>query len=130
MMKKKITLKQQIQNKKKVRLSEIGPRLTMQLIKIEEKVFEGDIHYHKFVNKTEEEKEESRNRKIEKELLKAQRKAEQERNIEKKKAKMEIETQEIYGTKVYSDDDSVSMDDADWYRKEVGREPERDTFSK
>jgi hypothetical protein len=34
--------------KKKVTLHELGPRLTMQLLKIEEKVFEGEVHYHKF----------------------------------------------------------------------------------
>lgn len=35
-------------SKKKVTLVELGPRLTMQLVKIEEKVMDGEVHYHKF----------------------------------------------------------------------------------
>ena len=44
------------------RLSEIGPRLTLQLIKIEEGIAEGNVLYHEFVTKTEEEKKEAAKR--------------------------------------------------------------------
>jgi len=37
------------------RLSEIGPRMTLQLIKIEEGVCSGEILYHEYVRKTAEE---------------------------------------------------------------------------
>lgn len=46
--------------KSAVRLSEIGPRLTLQLIKVEEGLLEGEVLYHELIIKTEEEKEEIR----------------------------------------------------------------------
>ena len=39
-----------------VRLVELGPRITMELIKIEEELHEGEVLYHKLVEKTEAEK--------------------------------------------------------------------------
>ena len=38
-------------------LQEIGPRMTMSLVKGEEGFFEGAVLFHKFVSKTEEEQE-------------------------------------------------------------------------
>ncbi len=40
-----------------VRLTEIGPRMTMRLVKIEEGVGEGEVLYHQFIKKTGEELE-------------------------------------------------------------------------
>ena len=37
------------------RLTEIGPRMTMRLVKIEEGVGEGEVLYHQFIKKTPEE---------------------------------------------------------------------------
>jgi ribosome biogenesis protein SSF1/2 len=36
-----------VTNQSKVRLQEIGPRMSLSLIKIEEKLVSGEIHYHK-----------------------------------------------------------------------------------
>merc|ERR1712193_440884 len=39
-----------------VRLVELGPRMTMKLVKIEEGMHDGDILYHRWVRKKEKEK--------------------------------------------------------------------------
>ncbi len=38
-----------------LRLTEIGPRMKLQLVKIEDGVGEGDVLYHQFIQKSEEE---------------------------------------------------------------------------
>merc|ERR1719464_1627680 len=43
-----------------VRLVELGPRLSLRLVKIEEGLLDGEILHHEFVEKTEEEKKEIR----------------------------------------------------------------------
>lgn len=40
-----------------IRLSELGPRLTLQLVKIEDGLMDGEVLFHEFIYKTEEEKE-------------------------------------------------------------------------
>lgn len=40
-----------------VRLVELGPRLTFQLVKVEDGLLDGEVLYHRYVQKTEEEKE-------------------------------------------------------------------------
>ena len=37
------------------RLTEIGPRMTLQLVKIEEGIGGGDVLYHEFIQKTDDE---------------------------------------------------------------------------
>lgn len=39
-----------------IRLSELGPRLTLQLIKIEEGLLNGEVLFHDLIYKSEEEK--------------------------------------------------------------------------
>lgn len=39
-----------------MRLTELGPRLTLQLMKIEEGLLDGEVLYHDLIHKTEEEK--------------------------------------------------------------------------
>ena len=38
-----------------MKLTELGPRLTLEIFKVEQGVNEGDVLYHKFVHKTPEE---------------------------------------------------------------------------
>ena len=38
-----------------VRLTELGPRLSLQLVKVEEGICDGPIMYHSFVSKTQAE---------------------------------------------------------------------------
>jgi len=71
--------------KSAIRLKEIGPRITLELLKIQEGIDDGAVLFHKFITKTE--KEVSRlGLKKEKGLsLKRKRKREQEKNVESKK---------------------------------------------
>jgi ribosome biogenesis protein SSF1/2 len=68
-----------------VRLTEIGPRLSLDLYKIEEDLCKGKILYHKLVEKSEEELKEIEARRDEKQREKEIRKQEQENNMRKKK---------------------------------------------
>lgn len=39
-----------------IKLSELGPRLTLQLIKVEDGLLDGEVLYHNHIEKTDEEK--------------------------------------------------------------------------
>eukprot|EP00041_Stephanoeca_diplocostata_P014119 m.253632 g.253632 ORF g.253632 m.253632 type:complete len:471 (-) comp19587_c0_seq2:49-1461(-) len=117
-----------------IRLVELGPRMHLELVKIEDGFCEGDVLYHRHVHKTDEEVASSK-KKIEKaHKLKAQRKAEQERNVKRKRKEKEenkkraMEGQKKKYTKhqneVVSDDD-----DEEYFRQEVGEEPEKGLFT-
>merc|ERR1711997_135943 len=133
-----------------VRLVELGPRMTMSLVKIEEGMHDGEVLYHKFVEKRETEKAREK-RKKEKE----NRKKVQEQNVKKKEQgkeehkqkslegmmKKKIQQLKDSGEGVPAqfqgemadntsqadnkEENDMSEDDADeeWYRKEVGEEP-------
>ncbi|XP_065068375.1 suppressor of SWI4 1 homolog [Rhopilema esculentum] len=120
-----------------IKLTELGPRLTLQLVKVEEGICDGEVLFHQFVHKTEKEKEELRTRKRERKVLKEKRKKEQEENIKRKEverqknkekslAGMEKKRKSEGGGK----DDSESDDDTEYFRQEVGEEPDEDLFSK
>ncbi|CAH0387533.1 unnamed protein product [Bemisia tabaci] len=73
-----------------IRLSELGPRITFQLVKVEAGLLTGEVLYHRFVSKSEEEKERIRQQLQLKKELKARRRAEQEAHVLKKKALKEL----------------------------------------
>ena len=84
-----------------VRLVELGPRITMELIKIEEELHEGEVLYHKLVEKTEEEKKAIRAAREKRKKEKERRRKEQEKNVKKKaEAKEEHKKKSIEGMKV------------------------------
>ncbi|XP_033098988.1 suppressor of SWI4 1 homolog [Anneissia japonica] len=142
--------------KSAIRLVEIGPRIQLQLVKIEEGVCNGDIIYHQFVKKTEEEIAAAKTAREKKKLLKDKRKNKQKMNVlQKKELREKHKEKSILGMqkkkeqeeKQDSDADSieaVSMtkvddaggdeeddeDDAEYYRREVGQEPEQGLFQK
>ena len=109
-----------------IRLTELGPRISLQLVKIQEGVGEGEVLYHSFLKKTSEEKKKLR-KKIEKQkLLKEQRRKEQAKNVERKKKETEERTKkrkrkDKYNPEEYSDDD-----DEQAYIDEVGSAPDAD----
>jgi len=88
--KKKMLMKGTEENSQAVvQLSEIGPRMRLFLIKIEDGVFKGEVQYHAFEERTKEEIfSQRREHKIQAEL-KAQRKLQQEKNVEKKRKLLE-----------------------------------------
>lgn len=49
-----------------IRLSELGPRLTLHLIKIEDGLLNGEVLFHDIIHKTEEEKAEIAKRRAQK----------------------------------------------------------------
>lgn len=79
--------------KKAIRLTEVGPRLNLRLVKIEEGICSGKVLHHEFVYKTDEEIRLLEKRHQAKLRLKEQRKKEQEANIAKKKAAKEAKKQ-------------------------------------
>ncbi|XP_070581945.1 suppressor of SWI4 1 homolog [Ptychodera flava] len=132
-----------------VRLIEIGPRMTLQLLKIEEGLWDGEVIYHEFIQKTDEEIAEIKKRKAKKRKLKENRRKQQEQNVEKKKLardkqkkkslagmkkkeKEEDEDSEVEqpaaDSKVMDESSNDDLEDADWYRKEVGEEPDPEFF--
>ncbi|PPQ64022.1 hypothetical protein CVT24_009396 [Panaeolus cyanescens] len=71
-----------------VRLEEVGPRMELRLIKITEGVpgREGAVMYHEFVKKSKKEIVAQKAEHAAKEKLRKQRREEQERNVQRKKA--------------------------------------------
>ncbi|KAG8200583.1 hypothetical protein JTE90_000653 [Oedothorax gibbosus] len=71
--------------KSAIRLFELGPRIKLQLMKIEEGVMTGEVLYHDYITKTPEEIAALRAKMKAKKHLKEQRKAQQKNNVERKK---------------------------------------------
>uniref|UniRef100_A0A8C3KIU9 Brix domain-containing protein n=1 Tax=Calidris pygmaea TaxID=425635 RepID=A0A8C3KIU9_9CHAR len=72
-----------------VRLTEIGPRMTLQLIKVEEGLAQGSVLYHSLIHKMEAEVKEILARKEAKLQLKAERRQKQEADVERKRRQRE-----------------------------------------
>ncbi|XP_061469714.1 suppressor of SWI4 1 homolog isoform X1 [Rhineura floridana] len=131
-----------------VRLTEIGPRMTLQLIKVEEGLGQGNVLYHSFIHKTEEEIQEALARKEAKLQLKAERRRKQEVDVERKQEQKQAhrkkslegikrKKQQAEGSDSDAEDpgmqedqniDEPSDDDMEYYRQEVGEEPDEDLF--
>ncbi|CAE6424159.1 unnamed protein product [Rhizoctonia solani] len=78
-------------SKRAVKLTEIGPRLELRLVKITEGVpgKQGAVLYHEFVKKTAAETSELKKAAAARAKLKKERREEQARNVERKKAEKE-----------------------------------------
>jgi ribosome biogenesis protein SSF1/2 len=116
-------------NRSAVRLTELGPRLTLKLVKIQEGVGEGEVLYHSHVKKTAEEKKKLREKIQKQKVLKEKRKKEQQKNIERKKKEQEKESSKKrkrgLEKEVYSDDDDVQ-----YYKDEIGVMPDAELLLK
>jgi len=143
-------------NKSAIRLHELGPRMDLQLMKIEEEMDGGKVIYHYRKKRSEAEIEALARKQIEAKEEKARRREEQQRNVEKKMKRKrgiagindEEDEDEVEGMEADphnipnasqvddiamggddGDDDEGGMeDDADWYRREVGEEPSAGMF--
>jgi len=73
-----------------VRLVELGPRMKLQLVKIEEGLLDGEVLYHEFVEKTDEEKKVIKEKRLKRKKEKEQRRRDQERNVKKKEKEKEL----------------------------------------
>jgi ribosome biogenesis protein SSF1/2 len=67
-----------------IKLVELGPRLKLQLIKVEEGLMDGQVLYHKLSKKTDKEILAKRKERANKAILKATRKKVQRENVQKK----------------------------------------------
>ncbi|KAG2781447.1 hypothetical protein JG687_00005719 [Phytophthora cactorum] len=131
--------------KSAVRLTEIGPRLTLSLTKVERGICEGDVLYHAYRTKTPEESAKAKAKHEAAQALKRQRREEQEANVAKKeevkeakkqrkaerKRKREQGEDDEYDettAKTGGNDDDSELDDVEYYRQEVGEEPDTYMF--
>ncbi|OAD58798.1 Protein Peter pan [Eufriesea mexicana] len=132
-------------NKSAIKLSELGPRLTLELIKVEDGLLDGEVLYHEYIQKSEEEKLLIKKKREKKKKLKEKRKKIQEENTKKKelqkqehkekslkgmqkKKESEILLQKIAKESV--EENNIEDDDAQYYRDEVGEEPDKDLFAR
>ncbi|KAI4457422.1 peter pan-related [Holotrichia oblita] len=126
-----------------VRLTELGPRLTLQLIKIEDGLMDGEVLYHDLIFKSEEEKEEIQKKRELKRTLKWKRKRIQNENQKKKEAiKQELKEKSLKGMRKNETETDRLLkktaeearieeqdDDVEYYKEEVGEAPDRDLFT-
>eukprot|EP00244_Chara_vulgaris_P009917 TRINITY_DN4367_c0_g1_i6.p1 TRINITY_DN4367_c0_g1~~TRINITY_DN4367_c0_g1_i6.p1 ORF type:complete len:483 (+),score=105.75 TRINITY_DN4367_c0_g1_i6:59-1450(+) len=115
-------------NQSAVKLQEIGPRMELQLIKVEAGLCSGDVLFHAYVHKTPEEIAALREQAVKKEALRKQRKAEQEANVKRKMAELEAKkkkrTRENEPWKNKDGEGDAEDNDEEWYRNEVGEDPD------
>lgn len=116
-------------NKSAIRLHEIGPRLTIELIKIQNDLFTGEVLYHNAIVKTEEEIAEIKKAREEKKRLKDLRKKIQNANVEKKENQKQEHKKRSLDSTAKSDAENPNEvehvdNDAEYYREEVGEEPD------
>ncbi|XP_014448365.1 suppressor of SWI4 1 homolog [Tupaia chinensis] len=132
-----------------VRLTEIGPRMTLRLIKIQEGVAEGNVLFHSFVHKTEEELQAILAAKEERLRLRAQRQDVQAQNVRRKREQREAHKKKSLAgmkrTRADGDSDAEDPgaapeaegagrreeeeeDEAEYFRQAVGQEPDEDMF--
>uniref|UniRef100_A0AAV1U4Y7 Brix domain-containing protein n=1 Tax=Peronospora matthiolae TaxID=2874970 RepID=A0AAV1U4Y7_9STRA len=135
--------------KSAVRLTEIGPRLTLGLTKVERGICEGDVLYHAYKTKTPEEAAKAKAKHEAAVALKRQRREEQESNVAKKQEVKDAKKQRKADRKRKHDEDDEDdedgydettakagdndnnesePDDVDYYRQEVGEEPDTYMF--
>jgi ribosome biogenesis protein SSF1/2 len=95
--------------KRGIILSELGPRMKLRLIKVEEGLCEGKILWHNFIAKTKEEERATEKMWEKRKKEKDERKRVQKENIERKKA---VKKQaEANGKPVQDDDEDEDFDD-------------------
>lgn len=133
--------------KSAIRLSELGPRMTLELTKVVEGVCSGEVLYHSYKTLSVGDIQAAIKRKEEKQKLKEKRKKEQrenvlrkarlmtqhkERSLEGMKKAQELKEKELEGEKTEMPEaieDDIE-NDMQYYREEVQAEPEPELFSR
>ncbi|GAB1201396.1 Brix domain-containing protein [Aspergillus pseudonomiae] len=109
--------------KRAVKLVELGPRLKLRLIKVEEGLCEGKVMWHDYIHKSEEDMKKLDKNWDKRKKEKEERKRQQKENIEKKKAEKAKARAE--GKEVEDDDDEemeVDDDEDDWLSDDFDEE--------
>ncbi|KAF3938969.1 hypothetical protein ABW19_dt0203019 [Dactylella cylindrospora] len=122
--------------KKAVKLQELGPRMRLQLVKVEEGANDGKILWHSFIKKTKQQERELDKRAKEKQKLKEDRRKVQEENVKRKKKDKEDRKKKI-GDEDAMDEDDEELDKATgwsgdediWSDEEVQDDSEEDSES-
>ncbi|XP_028394576.1 suppressor of SWI4 1 homolog isoform X2 [Dendronephthya gigantea] len=136
--------------KSSVKLTELGPQMSLQLIKIEEGLCTGEVLFHEFVHKTKKEIQSLKKEREAKRKLKEQRRKQQEENVKRKEREKELNKErsiagqlkkwkgEVKSSeneessseeKEIVDQDDSADDDVRWYKEEVGEDPDEDLFA-
>lgn len=126
-----------------IRLHELGPRMTLQLMKVEDGLFDGEVLFHEIVHKTEEEIQRIKKSRDDKKKLKEKRKKIQNDNKEKKELEKNDHIEKsLKGMKKKENDTLMQKyakesnetnafeedDDAQYFREEVGQEPDKGLY--
>ncbi|KAE8372071.1 Brix domain-containing protein [Aspergillus bertholletiae] len=109
--------------KRAVKLVELGPRLKLRLLKVEEGLCDGKVMWHDYIHKSEEDMKKLDKNWDKKKKEKEERKRQQKENIEKKKAEKAKARAE--GKEVEDDDDEemeVEDDEDDWLSDDFDEE--------
>ncbi|KAI6647129.1 Suppressor of SWI4 1-like [Oopsacas minuta] len=115
-----------ISQRSKIRLYELGPRLTLSLIKIQDSLFDGEVLYHMYVHKSKEEIAFMRKEKARIINEKTRRRKLQEANVRRKEEEKQIHRKRtLAGMRAHNQKDTEysSDDDFEYYRQEVGEDP-------
>jgi ribosome biogenesis protein SSF1/2 len=94
-----------------IRLQEIGPRMTLKLIKLQDDFHKGEVLYHGIVKKSEDEKDQIRKKIQEKIKLKEKRRLEQEENVKRKELAKRDHQQFLEDNKKKKGDDQNEEDE-------------------
>ncbi|KAM3656233.1 suppressor of SWI4 1 homolog [Ammospiza maritima maritima] len=147
-----------------IRVTEIGPRLTLQLLKVEEGLGQGNVLYHGLAPKGEQELRELQARRERRLQVRAERRRLQEQNLERKRKQRERHRErslagmgrapgvppgvptgatstgdtaggpggdsdvEDPGAPGPGEAEASDEDEAEYYREELGEEPDADLF--
>lgn len=95
--------------KRAVKLVELGPRMKLRLVKVEEGLCEGKVMWHDYIEKSAEEEKTMEKNWDQRKKLKEQRKKEQKENVEKKK--QEKAKAKANGQQVEEDEDDDMEDE-------------------
>lgn len=116
-------------HKSAIRLVELGPRLTLQLIKVEEGLMDGEVMYHKLIDKTKEEKLIITLKRDSKKKMKEKRKKIQTKNVKRNEDEKEAhKIKSMAGIKrkrAERECGTNNEDDArEWYKKRLMENPD------
>jgi ribosome biogenesis protein SSF1/2 len=97
--------------KRAIQLTELGPRLRLRLVKVEEGVCGGKVMWHEFVSKTKAEEKELERRWGERRRIKEERKKKQKEDVERKRKEREARGEAADGDEGEEDEDEEDWED-------------------
>jgi len=111
---RQVTLPQQVSSrgnmvdeKSAIRLVELGPRMTLELVKVEEGLMTGDVLYHAIMAKTKAEVKLMKTKRREQAVLKAQRRRQQADNVQRKLVAKQMQQDEPKESETVDDGDAL-----------------------